>query len=164
VHVRYVFDDSDVVYAYCFEGSGAFCCDNPTKSVSQLYRSPASAFYSARESQNDPLVEDFKRRLTNFANDPTCDFNHKQLSRRGAQEIEVVPSNLSLSQPNDPEITSLDKFDFAVLLQQLSQIFRGRGQTNQQNLMVSQFDMLYGDRLGLHSSDVETYYDDWCVV
>jgi hypothetical protein len=30
--------------------------------------------------------------------------------------------------------------------------------------MGSQFDMLYGDRYGLHITDVTGFYNDWCVL
>lgn len=79
--------------------------------------------------------------------------------------LENVPTHLSLSQTNDLEKrTSLSNVDLTLLLQQLSQIARGGGQTNQQNLMASQFNMLYGDRYGLHITDVAGFYNDWCVL
>jgi hypothetical protein len=59
--------------------------------------------------------------------------------------------------------TSLSSVDLTLLIQQIAQIARG-GQTNQQNLMVSQFDLLYGDRYGVHIPDFGTYFNDWCVA
>ena len=80
-------------------------------------------------------------------------------------ELEYVPADLSLSLANDLEKrTTLSNADFTLLLQQMSQIARGGGQTNQQNLMASQFNMLYGDRYGLHIADVAAFYNDWCVL
>jgi len=143
-----------MLYLLVSEGYGAFCCDNPSTLVSLLLRhSPCFCIYSSLQS--DPLIEDFKRRISTFANNPTCTVRPPRRD---------VPANLSLSRMSDFEKrASLSNDDFTLLLQQLSQIARGGG-TSRESLMASQFNLLYGDRYGLYIADLATFYADWYVL
>ncbi|KDR82337.1 hypothetical protein GALMADRAFT_237588 [Galerina marginata CBS 339.88] len=116
----------------CFSGYGAFCCDNPA-------------------TTNDPLVTDFRRRIQAFASDPTCQVGQKHYSR---EEIEGITTQLERR-------TTLNSNDLTLLLQQLSQIASGSGQTFQQNLMGQDFDSIYGGAHGLRVANISTFYGDW---
>ncbi|RDB24966.1 Chitotriosidase-1 [Hypsizygus marmoreus] len=118
----------------CFSGYGAFCCNNPS-------------------TTNDPLVADFRRRIEAFASDPTCKAGQKHYSKRDTDD--------SQSLRHLEKRTSLNTADFTLLLQQLSQIVLGGGQTFQQNLMANDYETTYGDRFGLHIPDIAGFYGDW---
>ncbi|RDB25300.1 Chitotriosidase-1 [Hypsizygus marmoreus] len=120
----------------CFSGYGAFCCNTPS-------------------TTNDPLVADFKRRIEAFANDATCKPGQRQYSKR-----EIHPT-ANVDSGHMAKRTSLNSVDFGLLLQQLSQIVLGGGQTFQQNLMANEFETAYGTRYGLHIADIAGFYDDW---
>jgi len=126
-----------------------------------LHRAPRlGIFIQGRELQNDPLVEDFKSRISNFANDPTCSVGP---SKRDS-ELEYVPENRSLPGTYDLEKRVLSGVDLNLLFHQVSQIAHTEGRTSQQNLMAAQFDMLYGGRRGLHIADIAGFHNDWCVL